>query len=225
MVVIDGLDEASEESGGNEIARLIARQLEKAPSWLKFIVTSRSEAGINAELQGVTNPCELDSASEENEKDIREYLEMKLKPYLEEGMDEEKIILEILQKSEGLFVYVNTFMKARSRRFTLKMWVTSQGLEGYTTYFSKFKGEDDYNENVSPVLVRILATVEPPRYRITMEVLDTKETQTLRVIRRLGSLFERNENRIIPFTYAVRMASGGTGHFDTMSEKERHGAY
>ena len=120
-VVIDGLDEASEESGDNEIARLIARQLEKAPSWLKFIVTSRSEAGINAELQGMANACELDSASGGNEKDIREYLKMKLKPFQEEEINEEKIMLEILRKSEGLFVYVNAFSKAlEEKTITLK---------------------------------------------------------------------------------------------------------
>ncbi len=228
VVVIDGLDEASEESGGNEIARLIARQLEKAPSWLKFIVTSRSEAGINAELQGVTNPCELDSASEENEKDIREYLEMKLKPYLEEGMDEEKIILEILQKSEGLFVYVNAFMKAlEEKALTLKDVGNFPGKLGeiYYTYFSsKFKGEDDYNENVSPVLEMILATVEPQDIELLTEVLGHKETQTLRVIRRLGSLFERNENRIIPFhsTLSEWLASEDRSFRYYVSEKEGH---
>ena len=227
-VVIDGLDEASEESGDNEIARLIARQLEKAPSWLKFIVTSRSEAGINAELQGVTNPCELDSASEENEKDIREYLKMKLKPYLEEAMDEEKIILEILQKSEGLFVYVNAFMKAlEEKALTLKDVGNFPGKLGeiYYTYFSsKFKDEDDYCENISPVLELILATVEPPDIKLMIEVLGHKDAQILRIIRRPGSLFERNENRVIPFhsTLTEWLASEDRSFRYFMNEKERH---
>ncbi|WP_289059156.1 hypothetical protein, partial [uncultured Mesotoga sp.] len=87
----------------------------------KFIVTSRSEAGINAELQGMANACELDSASGGNEKDIREYLKMKLKPFQEEEINEEKIMLEILRKSEGLFVYVNAFSKAlEEKTITLK---------------------------------------------------------------------------------------------------------
>ena len=202
-VVIDGLDEASEESGDNEIARLIARQLEKAPSWLKFIVTSRSEAGINAELQGVTNPCELDSASEENEKDIREYLKMKLKPYLEEAMDEEKIILEILQKSEGLFVYVNAFMKAlEEKALTLKDVGNFPGKLGeifYKYFSSKFKDSEEYTKKTIPILRLLVAATKPLGIELFGKILDLEEEELFKNIRKLGSFFESSKNGLIPF--------------------------
>ena len=57
-----------------------------------------------------------------------------------------------------------------------------------------------------------------------IEVLGHKDAQILRIIRRPGSLFERNENRVVPFhsTLTEWLASEDRSFRYFMNEKERH---
>lgn len=71
VIVIDGLDEARDPQGKNEILDLVADELPKLPEWLGVIITSRPEQDIIARL---ANPFELDTDSEENRADVEAYL-------------------------------------------------------------------------------------------------------------------------------------------------------
>ncbi len=52
-ILIDALDEATER-GQDPLARLIGREFERTPKWLRLIITSRPhEAEINFSLQAL----------------------------------------------------------------------------------------------------------------------------------------------------------------------------
>jgi hypothetical protein len=106
VIVIDALDEATR-NGRNELASLIGGKFQRMPPWLRLIVTSRPhEQEINFALQ-VLDPWKLDAGGAENLQDIREYLCRELRPFTGNGAVSNEIVNAIVERSEGLFLYVS----------------------------------------------------------------------------------------------------------------------
>jgi hypothetical protein len=70
-------------------------------------VTSRPyEQEVNFALQAL-DPWKLDAGRAENLDDIREFLQRELRPFTIKGAPSEPVVNAIIEKSEGLFLYVS----------------------------------------------------------------------------------------------------------------------
>ena len=100
LIVIDALDEAGE-AGRNPLVEMLARNAQRLPDWLGLVVTSRPEFDVKTPLQAL-NPFPLDTQSESNRADIRDYLRRELAPQLQNRPDADRLVEQILEKSEGV---------------------------------------------------------------------------------------------------------------------------
>ncbi|MBI2422954.1 MAG: toll/interleukin-1 receptor domain-containing protein [Candidatus Hydrogenedentes bacterium] len=138
LIVIDALDEAGE-AGRNPLVEMLARNAQRLPDWLGLVVTSRPEFDVKTPLQAL-NPFPLDTQSESNRADIRDYLRRELATPLQKRPDADRLVEQILEKSEG----------ANFSRLTKP---------ACQSVF--FKGET----SMSPITVSVIVTGFPPGLR------------------------------------------------------------
>ena len=101
LMVIDGLDE-SEYQGRNQLFDAISNHFCKLPTWIRFLVTTRSSTNITENLKHL-KPFELKSDGEKNLKDIRVLFQKKLQHVIKpENVDD--IVERLVLKSEGLML-------------------------------------------------------------------------------------------------------------------------
>ena len=80
LIVIDGSDE-SESNGKSELLDLIADEFSELQKWIKILVTSRPDIPVKEKLKDL-NPLEILPEDEDNESDLRQYLEFCLSSLL-----------------------------------------------------------------------------------------------------------------------------------------------
>ena len=163
LIVIDALDEAGG-NGHNELVEMLARSASRLPEWIGIVVTSRPENAVIAPLQGL-NPFILDTATESNRADIRDYLRRELASHLQNRPDADRLIEQILEKSEGVFLYVERFCEdvQRGHLSLDRPEQFPQGLGGiFFQYFQRqFPDLEKFRNGVRPALRAILAAREP----------------------------------------------------------------
>lgn len=191
LIVIDALDEAGER-GRNVFVEMLAANAQRLPGWLGIVATSRPESDVFACLQGLS-PFTLDTATESNYEDIREFLRAQIAPQLEGRPDADRLLEFILAKSEGVFLYAERFcydVKAGnlSLDHTDKF---PQGLGG--TYFQyvlrQFPTIEVYRRNVRPALRAILAAREPLPITVLQGLFSWQDEDVQDFILDLGVLF------------------------------------
>src|ERR1017187_7207 len=84
------------------------------PDWLGLVVTSRPEFDVKTPLQAL-NPFPLDTQSESNRADIRSYLRRELATQLQNRPNADRLVEQILEKSEGVFLYVERLLCSKLR--------------------------------------------------------------------------------------------------------------
>ncbi len=202
LIVIDALDEAIKD-GRNELVEMLARNAPLLPDWIGIVVTSRPESNVIAPLQGL-NPFILDTATESNRADIRDYLRQELAEHLKNRPNAEQIIEQILEKSEGVFLYIERFCDDFGRGY-LPLDHSEQfpqGLGGiFFQYFQRqFPNEEQYQKTIEPMFSAILAAREPLPVEILQKMFNWRETELRKWLRELGSLFSvtgKGENKVI----------------------------
>jgi WD40 repeat protein len=193
IVVIDALDEATE-GGRNEIAELFARDAGRLPDWIGIVVTSRPESEIKETLKGL-KPFIIKTGAEDNRKDIKEYLIQELAQYLSDRSDADAIIDKVIEKSEGVFLYVAMFVEAVTKpEPTLSLDYPEDfplGLGGmFHQYFlRKFPDIEKYKNEVRPALRAILAAREPLPTEVLGPLFGWGKEELNDFMLRLGSLF------------------------------------
>lgn len=93
--VFDGLDETS-----SNVTELLLRKAQQFPAWLKIIFTSRYDETESLKYC-IDNTVFLDNTSEDNEKDIEEYIAFRLQK-------DKTLCRKISEKCEGSFMYAKT---------------------------------------------------------------------------------------------------------------------
>lgn len=191
IIVIDALDEAGE-TGRNPLVEMLARHTPRLPDWLGLIVTSRPESAVQTPLQGL-NPFVLDTHTEANRADIRDYLLRQLAPQLHDRPDTDRLIGEILEKSEGVFLYVERFCD-EVQQGHLSLSRTDQfpqGLGGiFCQWFQRqFPDLDEFRKNVRPALRVIVAAQEPLPVGILQHLFHWEDEELRDFARTFGSLF------------------------------------
>lgn len=205
VIVVDGLDEAARE-GQNPLAALLASEFLKTPSWLRLIVTSRPNPDVIFALQEFT-PFPLDADSEENRRDLRDYLVNELTRLFGETAVSPENVRHIIDRSEGLFLYVHWVLHDLSLgRLSLDLPAEfPQGLGGvYAQYFDRqFPDLDVYREKIRPVLETMAAAQEPLRLDQLVAVHGWNDYQAEEVRSALGSLFPSADDVPKPFHGSV----------------------
>ena len=162
LIVIDALDEAGKD-GCNPLVDMLARNASLLPNWIGIVATSRPEEDVTGSLKGLggLNPVVLDTATESNRADIRDYLRHELATQLQNRLDAGPLVEQILEKSEGVFFYVELF-----RADVLRGHISldrpeqfPQGLSGiFRQYFKRqFSDLKKFRRDVRPALRAVLA--------------------------------------------------------------------
>ncbi|MCP5524790.1 MAG: toll/interleukin-1 receptor domain-containing protein, partial [Verrucomicrobiales bacterium] len=191
LIVIDALDEAGE-AGRNRLVEMLARHAPRLPDWLGLVVTSRPESAVKTPLQGL-NPFVLDTRTEANRADLRDYLQQKLPPQLHDRPDADRLIGQILEKSEGVFLYVERFCDdVQQDHLSLdRPDQFPQGLGGiFCQWFQRqFPDLAKFRKDVRPALRAILAAREPLPVEILQRLFHWQDEELRDFTRTLGSLF------------------------------------
>lgn len=191
IIAIDALDEAGE-AGRNPLVEMLARNVPRLPDWVGLVVTSRPESAVQTPLQGL-KPFVLDTRTEANRTDLREYLRQELAPQLHEHPEADRIIGHILDRSEGVFLYVERFCDdvQRGHLSLDRPEQFPQGLGGiFCQWFQRqFPDLDRFRKDVRPALRGILAAASPMPLEILQRLLKWEEEEVHDFTRRLGSLF------------------------------------
>jgi WD40 repeat protein len=206
VLLIDALDEG-------DLASLIGTEWPRAPDWLRLIVTSRPhESEINTALQSL-DPWKLDAGRAENQQDIRTYLRRELR------QPAEAIIEAILEKSEGLFLYVWWVLEElEAGRLSLaNIDAFPRGLGGiYNEFFHRyFPDIHEYAERWRPVIETICAARQPLPLEDLHAVFPAFYHPN-EIASGLGSLFPDSGGGVRPFHQSVR---------DWVTQADRAGPY
>jgi tetratricopeptide (TPR) repeat protein len=163
LVVIDALDEVSE-GGRNDLVEMLAQNVHLLPDWIGIVVTSRPEFDVITPLQGL-NPVALDRKIESNREDIGNYLHHELKEELEKYSNADLMVGQILDKSEGVFLYAERFCEEvrQNKSFLDHPEQFPNGLSGiFFQYFQRqYPSIERFRNNIRPALRVILAAREP----------------------------------------------------------------
>ena len=191
LIVIDAIDEAGD-AERNTLVELLARNAVRLPDWIGVVATSRSERAVTGPLQEL-NPYVMDTRTEANRADLREYLRHALHSQLQELPSAEYLVGKVIQKSEGVFLYVERFCDdvrncylslAHPEQFP-------QGLGGI--YFQWFKRQfprvEVFRKGIRPALRAILASHEPLPVAILRRLFNWQDEEFRDFTGTLGSLF------------------------------------
>ena len=191
LIVIDAVDEAGDE-GRNALVEMLARDAHRLPDWLGLVVTSRPESSVTAPLQGL-RPVVLDAGTDENLRDVREYLRLELAAELAGRTNAQQLIDLILQKSEGVFLHVERFCEdVRRRHLSLdRPQEFPHGLGRiFLQYFQRqFPDEVRFRVQVRPALRAVLASREPLPVEVLGRLLDWRDEEIRDFTRPIASLF------------------------------------
>ena len=191
LIVIDALDEAAED-GRNPLVELLARDAQRLPGWLGLLITSRPESAVTTPLQGL-HPLVLDTRTEANRRDVSDYVRRQLAPQLGDRADADRLVESLLEKSEGVFLYVERVCDdIRQGNLSLeRLDEMPRGLGGvFRQFFDRqFPDKDVYARVVEPLLGVILAAREPLPVALLQELFGWREAELRAWLRGLGSLF------------------------------------
>jgi hypothetical protein len=191
LILIDAIDEAKE-GERNPLVEMLARHTPRLPEWLGIVVTSRPEKNVIDPLQCL-NPFILDTDSETNKEDIRQYLRLELKAHLENRSDTGNIVEQILRNSEGVFLYAERVCNdIKEGNLSLdRLGDFPKGLGGiYLQFFQRqFPDPDKYRKDIRPALRSILAALEPLPVLLLGKLFGWKREELNDITRSLGSLF------------------------------------
>jgi len=198
-LVIDGLDEAGRNDGRNMLADLLAKHVDRLPSWLGILVTSRPEPHLEQTLQTLSGTT-IDGQGTRNREDLAEWVDRRLPKSLE-GVARKKVIDAVLEKSGGTFLYLNLVSKDRSLDFADPAGLPDK-LDGFfkQTFDRYFPDVDSYGRQVEPFLRLLSAAPEPLPAGLGMQLLGWSRRQfVLNVLEPMGSLLRHQESGLSPF--------------------------
>ncbi len=162
LVILDGLDEATQPEGENPLAEIIAADWGRLPPWLRLMVSSRPEAELVTWLSG-TQRIDIRSDDAEQQADLAAFLRERMaaigRPPGEETLS------RILSRSEGAFHYaVLLIEEVRQGRCDPDNPVDlPAGLNPFyaQTFRRRFTDITAYRSQTRPLLELILAAPEP----------------------------------------------------------------
>ena len=208
LVIIDAIDEATK-NGKNEITDFISNQWEKAPSWLKLIITSRPEAAVTGALKSL-KPFEFKANRAENMADLQEFLIQEL--VKKRGIQVPDVtIAKILDLSEGIILYLIEVIKEidTGRLSVDRIEEFPKGIgDVYKRYFDRqFPDIREYTRRVRPLLECLASQREAIPQEILIKALKLHDLDLQQLLDQTGSLFPRKiisgTRVVVPFHKSI----------------------
>ena len=215
-LVIDALDEAGRNDGTNALADLIYKHADKLPPWLGIIVTSRPEPYLEQQL-GRFDATSIEGGTEQNLQDLRDYLNEKLDPSIQEPQ-RSIIIDQIIDKSGGTFLYLKLIEKDKtldlSKPESLPTGIDDVFTRDFKRYYPNAK---DYGQDAEPFLRLMAAAPGPLPIDLGKDLLGWgRRDITTKVIQPLGSLLQEKEGGMVFFHKSLS---------DWLQDSKRSGNY
>ena len=213
VVVIDALDEATDEQGNNRITELIGTELSSLPEWIGFVVTSRPEAEVVNRLGGF-KPFAIDAEDPRNVADLRSWYAAHLgrRSELSALSDTEQHRIEdvLIERSGGMILYLKMVEQGfRENSLTVTgLEQLQSGLPGLNSqYLNSFQQQFgcDYEQSVKPLLRLLLAACGPLPEDLACEVIGWNSEKFISCRNRIGS-------------YAIETAEGYELFHKTLGE-------
>jgi tetratricopeptide (TPR) repeat protein len=209
VVILDGLDEATQAGGENPLAQIVAAGWGRLPPWLRLMVSSRPEAELVTWLAG-TQRIEIRGFDAEQRDDLAAFLRDRLTAI--GRLPGEDTLKRIVERSEGAFHYaVLLIEEVRQGRCDPDNPVDlPAGLNPFylQTFKRRFPDITAYRSQTRPLLELILAAPEP----IPLTVLagaTKREAQDVRQdLSTLGSMLaiEPGQGETDPDWHTVRLS-------------------
>ena len=138
LIVIDAVDE-SEYNGRHELAKLISNHLHKLPSYLRFLITTRSENKLLSTFKKL-KPLVIEVNDERNLKDIKLVLQDKIPSSNYPTAD---FINILAQKCNGLMLYAFCLTEMAQSNVSIQDIdsLPEAVEECYENYFQRLEGE------------------------------------------------------------------------------------
>ena len=195
VIVVDALDEATDDNGHNRIAELIGLELDRLPSWLAFVVTSRPEVSVITRLQSF-KPFEIDAQGQQNLDDLHTWYESNLSklPVMAALSSTRQDALEklLLDRSEGMILFLKMVQEG-----LLEGSLTIDGLDKlqaglpglYSRYYASFAQRfgSRYETDIKPLVRLLVAAAGPLPEDLASAVLHWNREQYLAARNQLGS--------------------------------------
>lgn len=223
LIVIDALDEAGE-AGRNPLVEMLARHAPRLPAWLGFVVTSRPESAVQTPLQGL-NPFVLDTRTEANRADLGDYLCHELAPQLRSRQDADRLVEQILEKSEGVFLYVEHFCDDVQQNH-LSLDHPDQfphGLDGILSQCFRrlYPKLEEFCRDLRPMLHTMLAAREPLPVGVFQRLFDWRDRTLAAPVANEDKELNRHMSDIATCVWRIRRTLEGSDSSEARKAK-RH---
>ena len=207
-LLVDALDEALLHGGDTNILDVLAERIERFPSWLRLVATTRNEPSVLQRLSGL-RPKRLDAADPRNLADLGAWIRRRLlEPTLAEQLVEsraiaDRVVAALLEKSTGNFLYAVNALNGIERGFYsfAHLAALPPGLDGlYLDFFRRLFGREGTAEGEAayararPLLQVLTAAIEPlSRAELAAASGLDAEEELPRLLRRLAQLHVRRD--------------------------------
>jgi tetratricopeptide (TPR) repeat protein len=189
-LVIDGLDEAGRNNGGNALAELLVKHADRLPDWLGILVTSRPEPYLEQMLKPLAG-LSFDGQSEHNRLDLANWIRQQLPPDWSEA--ERRVAVDlVLDKCGGTFLYLELVAKDPALSLSRPHELPDK-LDGFfkQNFMRYFPDPAAYGESTEPFLRLLAAAPGPMPARMAQQVLRWNPRQmALHVTEPMGSLLQ-----------------------------------
>ena len=231
LIVIDALDE-SQQQDRYKLADLISNQFPKLPSYIRFLITTRSETDIVRKFRSL-NPIFLEPNEKRNLEDLRVFFESKLK-IKEENILNKKLVENLVERSEGLMLYASFIAKFAGDKFLISNTESlPNGIEEiYELYFERLVNELKtlgIEEDKFLALLTVIAVAKQPLPLAFIEKLLCSEKDSssarrmlLQVISCVSSLLVVKDECISLFHKSVKDWLVKSAHFVRITETYGH---
>ncbi len=164
LVAIDAIDEMAP-ADRTVLIRILNESHSHLPDWLKLVITSRVEYGLENQLR-VFRPVTLDVTCQENRNDLRRLIE--LHPLGQALSEEDKELL--LTKSDGIIQYVKLALEELSANEAMEIERLPGGMFGiFQRDFIRFSSTASY-EPLKQFLNVLCAFKEPAELSFLKEI-------------------------------------------------------
>jgi tetratricopeptide (TPR) repeat protein len=225
VILIDGLDEITRDRN-NELASFLVRYLPLTPDWLRIVVLSRYETPLSAIMQRY-KPWKIDDRKSKtlSEEDLRNFIRKEFRAF---GNVDEMPLEEIIQRSDGNFLYVEKLREALEFNIIsmneIDKFPRGLGALYHEWMLRKFSSLDEFRARYHVPLSMISASISP----LTVEEAEilfkwTKGYEFIDFKSYFGSLFRYENDCIAPFhkSFLDWIASDEAGDFQ-ISVKKGH---
>jgi tetratricopeptide (TPR) repeat protein len=228
VILMDALDEATDEAGRNELSALISGRFLELPKWISFVATSRPDASVVVHLQRF-KPFEIAAEDNRNTADLALYCARGLETLpAVAAMDEaarQDLFGELVNKSSGMVLYLRMVMDGLQEG-SLRLEELSQmevGLGGlYSRYYSAFEHRfgTHYQRTVQPLLRLVIAAPGPLPLALAAEVLGCGKEEAQKMRLQLGAYVVEGSGGLSLFhkTLGEWLGSEASGVFLTDGE-------